>query len=77
VDWGDGTVQRYDHEGAAYPEGTITHSYQRAGIFRVVVTAEWSVPWTIGPTTGTVQGITTQAAIDNFEVRQLQPVRNT
>ncbi len=77
VDWGDGTpAKRYGFEGLAWPEGRITHVYTHIGHYDVVVTVEWVAQWAIGERRGTVSDLRTSDRIADFEVRQLEAVRN-
>ena len=78
VDWGDGTpVETHTAEGKPWPDGTIRHTYTHTGHYDVVVTANWTATWRIGTTTGEItDGLTTTQTIEDFEVRQLQAVRN-
>lgn len=77
VDWGDGSAtETFGFEGGPWPEGRITHAYTHAGTYTVRVTTTWTATWTAGGSSGTVMGITTSATIADFEVRQLQAVRN-
>lgn len=47
-DWGDGSAQlTTDDPGAPYPDGTITHTYDRSAHLVVVLTTEWSATYTI------------------------------
>lgn len=76
VDWGDGTApQSYDVDGAPWPEGQITHDYQWAGTYNVVVTEHWTATWHLGGGSGNLRRLRTEGSIDNFEVRQIQAVR--
>jgi hypothetical protein len=64
-DWGDGTAPlETDDPGGPYPDGHVTHTYDRAAHLTVALTTEWSATYTItvagqtlGPynATGTVQ----------------------
>jgi hypothetical protein len=64
-EWGDGTAPlRTDDAGGPYPDGNVTHTYDRAAHLTVALTTEWSATYTIavagqtyGPynATGTVQ----------------------
>jgi hypothetical protein len=64
-DWGDGTAPlETDDPGGPYPDGNVTHTYDRAAHVTVALTTEWSATYTItvagqtfGPfnATGTVQ----------------------
>jgi len=77
VDWGDGTTETFTTEGEPWPTGRITHTYTHVGYYNVVVTIEWTARWRIATTTGEItNGLASVARIDNFEVRQLQAVRD-
>jgi hypothetical protein len=64
-EWGDGTAPlQTDDPGSPYPDGHVTHTYDRAAHVTVALTTEWSATYTItvagqtfGPydATGTVQ----------------------
>ncbi|MDQ6910598.1 MAG: hypothetical protein M3Z84_07435 [Actinomycetota bacterium] len=76
VDWGDGTgPQTFDVEGEPWPNGRITHDYQWAGKYNVVVTEHWSATWHLGGSSGNLRRLRTEGRIDDFEVRQIQAVR--
>jgi hypothetical protein len=76
VDWGDGTVVETSSGGGPWPNGDVTHTYQRAGHYDVVVTAEWTGRWaTAGGDGGDLDGITTAGRITGFPVTEVQPVR--
>lgn len=78
VDWGDGSGLTGPHEGPGrpWPDGRITHYWTDAATYDVTVTQRWTGRWTLGAAAGTVDGMETKAVIDDFEVRQLQAVRN-
>ena len=77
VDWGDGTKSGPIKEaGRPWPDGTITHSWTDAGRYDVVVTERWTATWRLGGSTGTLPGLVTEGRLEDFEVRQLQAVRN-
>ena len=78
VDWGDdsGVSGPYTSPGRAWPDGTITHSWRNAGRYDIVVTQRWTATWDLAGATGTLGGLTTEGRLDDFEVRQLQAVRN-
>ena len=77
VDWGDGVEETFEFEGGPWPEGRIQHTYTHVGHYNVVVSIEWVADWRIGTTTGRINnGLASVARIDNFEVRQLQAVRD-
>ncbi|MDP9388713.1 MAG: hypothetical protein M3Q48_12570 [Actinomycetota bacterium] len=79
VDWGDGSRLDGPHPGPGepWPNGTITHFWTNAGTYDVVVQQRWTERWrlTTGES-GELEALTTEAVIDDFEVRQLQAVRN-
>ncbi len=77
VDWGDGTTGGpYNEAGAAWPNGTITHVYERVGTYDVVVTQRWSADWHLDGDSGRLGGLRTEGRIDDFPARELQAVRN-
>ena len=79
VDWGDrtGLDGPHDGPGGPWPEGTITHFWTTAGRYDIRVVQRWTARWALGASSGTLDGIETQATIDAFEVRQLQAVRTS
>lgn len=79
VDWGDGGTLDGPHAGSGgpWPNGTITHSWTTARTYDVTVTQRWTATWHLGQATGQLAGLATEGTIDDFEVRQLQAVRNT
>lgn len=76
VSWGDGTPEQgpYAFEGGPYPNGRITHLYERKGTYTVTVREVWQADWQLGGDSGTVTGLQTTASIP-LEVRELQAVR--
>lgn len=76
VNWGDGTPEQgpYAFEGGPYPDGRITHLYERKGTYTVTVREVWEADWQLGGDSGTVPGLQTTASIP-LEVRELQAVR--
>ena len=77
VDWGDGTTTGpFADAGGPWPKGTITHAWTHAGRYDVVVTQRWTATWRLAGRTGTLPGLTTEGRLEDFEVRQLQAVRN-
>jgi len=80
VDWGDrsGTDQGpHTYPGLAWPEGRITHTYTDMGRYDVTVTQHWTASWTLAGQSGRIPGLrSAPAVIDDFEVIQLQAVRN-
>lgn len=79
VDWGDGSRLDGPHDGpgAPWPDGDITHFWTTAGTYDVRVVQRWTARWQLGEaSSGELVGLSTEAVIDDFEVRQLQAVRN-
>jgi hypothetical protein len=78
VDWGDGTGQQgpYDTAGAPWPDGQITHAWDDIGHYDVNVVEVWSATWSLAGAHGTLAALRTEGTIPNFEVRQLESVRN-
>lgn len=76
VDWGDGTVTGpHASNGGPYPNGQITHVYQRTATVDVVVTQHWSARWSLAGHAGTVTGLQSVGALEDFAVREIQAVR--
>ncbi|MGI8685056.1 MAG: hypothetical protein ACR2MO_08230 [Acidimicrobiales bacterium] len=75
VDWGDAETGPHAALGGPWPNGTITHTWAVTGTYDVVVTAEWTVNWRMGGASGRLV-TTTAGTIADFEVTQLQAVRN-
>lgn len=77
VDWGDGTSGGpYSEAGLPWPDGTITHVYERIGTYDVAVTQRWSATWHLGGESGRLGGLRTDGRIDDFPAQDLQAVRN-
>lgn len=78
VDWGDGSglVGPHDGPGAPWPSGTITHVWTHMATYDIRVVQRWTATWTLAGSTGRLAGLSTEGRIDDFEVRQLQAVRN-
>lgn len=81
VDWGDRTGK--DNGPHPYPglpcgpTGRITHTYTNMGRYDVSVIEQWSATWTLGGESGRITGLqSAPAGIEDFEVTQLQAVRN-
>lgn len=79
VDWGDGSALDGPHAGSGgpWPTGTITHFWTTARTYDVTVTQRWTATWRLGSAAGQLVDLATQGTIDDFEVRQLQAVRNS
>lgn len=78
VDWGDGPGLDGPHvgPGGPWPDGNVTHFWTTTDRYDIRVIQRWTARWTLAGATGTLQGLETQGLIDDFEVRQLQAVRN-
>jgi len=80
VDWGDGTARDrgpHAYPGMPWPDGRITHTYTDMGRYAVTVTEYWSASWSLAGESGRITGLrSAPARIENFEVTQLQAVRN-
>ncbi|MDP9387278.1 MAG: hypothetical protein M3Q48_04965 [Actinomycetota bacterium] len=79
VDWGDGAGLRgpYEAPGEPWPHGKITHFWTNAGTYNVRVQQRWTARWRLATgESGELDALTTEAVLEDFEVRQLQAVRN-
>jgi hypothetical protein len=75
VDWGDGErTGPHSVEGRPWPHGQITHEYQWAGTYDVVVTQRWTATWSLAGQTGILRELRTTGTIDDFPARQIQAV---
>lgn len=75
VDWGDGSqTGPYSMEGGPWPDGQVTHVYTDVGRYQVVVTAEWTATWQLGPNRGWLSGQRTTGTIPDLPVEQIQAV---
>lgn len=75
VDWGDGTVTGpVATVGGPYPHGDLRHTYVRQGAYDVVVTQAWVATWQVGGESGTVDGLVTEAVVEDFPVREVEAV---
>jgi hypothetical protein len=78
VDWGDNSSPTwtgpYRQEGQAYPNGTISHTFDNVGTVTITVVENWTATWTLGPDHGVLPNLETRAAIPNLQIRQLQAV---
>jgi hypothetical protein len=76
VDWGDGTVIETSSNGGPWPDGDVTHVYQRSGHYDVIVTARWTAQWSgANGERGDLNGLTTEGRISRFPVTEVQAVR--
>lgn len=59
-----------------YPDGGITHVYQYDGLYEIAVRYEWTAAWSIGPITGTIDGVQTSGTYPapGFEAYSRQAV---
>ncbi|MGI8683831.1 MAG: hypothetical protein ACR2MO_01790 [Acidimicrobiales bacterium] len=81
VDWGDlfdRTRLDGPHAGPGgpWPDGTITHFWTDARTYDIRVEQRWSATWHLAGDGGSLVGLTTEGQLPDFEVRQLQAVRN-
>lgn len=78
VDWGAGGRLDGPHTGPGgpWPGGNITHYWTDARAYDIRVEQRWSATWHLAGQGGTLVGLTTEGVIPDFEVRQLQAVRN-
>lgn len=75
INWGDGTpTTTSTSPGAAYPDGTIVHTYDDTGHYTVTVREDWTATWSVGAAHGTLSGLHTTGTIPDFAVRQIQAV---
>jgi hypothetical protein len=75
VDWGDGErTGPHSVEGRPWPHGQITHEYQWAGTYDVVVTQRWTATWSLAGQSGILRELRTTGTIDDFPARQIQAV---
>ncbi len=75
VDWGDGeTSGPYWFEGTRWPDGKITHEYEKVGTYKVVVTERWTADWSFSDESGVLRALQTTGRIDDFPVEQIQAV---
>jgi len=78
VDWGDGSALDGPHDdaGGPWPSGRITYYWTVASTYDVRVVQRWTARWSLGGATGDLGGLATEGIIDDFEVADLQAVRN-
>ncbi|MHB1785408.1 MAG: hypothetical protein ACYCS7_04550 [Acidimicrobiales bacterium] len=78
VDWGDGTPSQgpFAMAGAAYPNGQITHVWDRIGSYRVGVSERWTATWNLAGQSGGLTGLSTQGLIPAFPVKQVESIIN-
>ncbi|MGH9281365.1 MAG: hypothetical protein ACRD0S_00345 [Acidimicrobiales bacterium] len=79
VDWGDGTGADqgpFTAPGQPWPDGKARHTYTDVERYDVTVTQSWDADWRLAGQAGTLRGLTSVGTLTDFEVRQLQAVRN-
>ena len=78
VDWGDGTTAHgLTSQGGPWPDGSISHVYERAGFNTLTVTQRWSADWSIGAANrGRILDQLVTRATLAIESRQVQAVRD-
>ncbi|MGI8684743.1 MAG: hypothetical protein ACR2MO_06600 [Acidimicrobiales bacterium] len=78
VDWGAGGSLDGPHggPGGPWPDGEITHYWTDARTYYIRVEQRWTATWRLAGDGGTLAGLTTEGLLPDFEVRQLQAVRN-
>jgi hypothetical protein len=78
VDWGDGTSPTwtgpYLHEGIAYPNGNIVHTFDDVGTVTVTVQEVWTATWRLGGAGGVLDALQTTGTIPGFVIRQIQAI---
>lgn len=80
VDWDDEHdpgAETYTVEGAAWPDGSITHLYQHAGRHDVTVEQVWEASYRVGGGAWTDIPLERErsATLHDFEVKEVQAVR--
>lgn len=78
VDWGDGSSPTwtgpYSAEGEAWPNGSISHTYDQVGTVTIVVREAWTATWSLAGASGVLGGLQTTATISDYPVQQEQAV---
>ena len=76
VTWGDGaaTTAAPGESGGPYPGGAVRHVYTRRGTVTVGVEATWTATWSLAGQGGTLTGLTTDGALPNLPVEEIQAV---
>jgi hypothetical protein len=79
VDWGDAKRDTYTTGGGPYPHSAIKHVWTVKGFYDIAATATWTANYSLGPYEGrfyqgTISGVTTTGAIDDFRVWDIQAV---
>ena len=80
IDWGDATGRDpgpFPSPGGPWPDGPAHHTYTTAGAYTVTLIQAWEATWSVaGQQSATPLTVTSTDQILNFEVRQLQAVRD-
>ena len=67
VDFGDGSViGPTTNLGGVWPNGNLSHPYSSTGCYRITVTENWSISYSVGGQSGTLNGISTQGSVPSF-----------
>lgn len=76
VDWGDGAGWEGPHQslGGPWPDGDISHLYGDKGEVTITVTQEWTATWAVGGASGTLGGMSTTGAIEQFHIGEIEAV---
>jgi len=71
-DFGDGATLATTDPGRPWPDGTLAHTYQRVGGYRLGLTTTWSATYTLAgdPTVRDVPGTATTTGAVPLEVRE-------
>jgi hypothetical protein len=75
VHWGDTRTGPHPGPGGPWPNGNISHVYTDRGTYDVQVTVAWTVHWQLAGAGGTLN-VSTDGALPDFPVEQVQAVRN-
>ena len=78
VDWGDGGGLKgpITAPDGPWPDGKVTGFWTNAGTYDVQVVQQWSATWQLGGRSGDLRDLRTEGVIEDFEVQDLQAVRN-
>lgn len=78
VDWGDGTIDTYDH-GAdrGHPDGPINHVYTDVDTVDITVTDTWTVTYSAGPISGTFEAPLAPVTLPDIEIQERRAVRTS
>ena len=78
VDWGErvGWQGPFSSPGRPWPFGTITHAWDWTGHYKIQVQIRWGAVWSLGNASGRLTELHTEGVIPDFQVRQLEGIRN-